>query len=84
MGTSWEGRLQEGLEFEACEWEFMFLWLPAQHLASSSDPGSVSIESMCLWKTFTRTDRQWAGAKRAGFQQQPSQFKSQSYHLVAL
>lgn len=35
------GHLQEGLEVEGCEWEFMFLWPPAQDVASSSEPGSV-------------------------------------------
>lgn len=34
------GLLQEGLEFEACGWEFLFLWHPAQYPASSSYPGS--------------------------------------------
>lgn len=33
--------LQEGLEFEARAREFMFLWPPAQDVASSSERGSI-------------------------------------------
>lgn len=76
-----EGQLQEGLGFEDCGWEFIFLWHPTQDLASSSYPGSIWRESEWTWKAFGNAERQWRGLVRAGLQQQPAWFKSQFYLL---
>lgn len=74
-------QLQEGLEFEVCGWDFLFLW-PVS-LVSSSYPGSSEIESMRTWKAFGRHREavEWGG--RAGLRRQPACFKSQFYYLLA-
>lgn len=56
MRSSREGQLQEGLEFEARAREFMFLWPPAQDVASSSELGSIWIASSEHgWRSVAQT-----------------------------
>lgn len=61
-GNFLEEHLQESLEFEAFGWESLFLWHPAQDLASSSYPGGIWIESNWTLKGFrAERVRGWGG-----------------------